>query len=254
VVVYAGTEPPVLDKGAAILFSTVPSNLPLAVTGFLSLPPVTGWSRSDPLLDSVSLAGVAIGQALSLTPGPGFTVLATSHGEPLLLSWDHAGLKALIAAFDPERSDFPLRPGFPVLMANALSWFFPSWLAVQADQVQAGRVRTLAVPADGTLSVENPAGVKTVMGTGSSAVDYFDTRTAGFYTVEAGGTTSEFAVSLTSAEESNIAPRLEAGTAGGADAASSGVDVPVWGVLAAAALAFLLLEWLVWARAARGAT
>jgi hypothetical protein len=204
-------------------------------------------------MDSVSLSGLAIGQALALAPGPGFRVLASSSGSPLILSWDRAGLKALVVAFDPERSDFPLRPGFPVLLANALSWFFPTWLAVQADQVQAGSVRTLPAPADGTVSVVNPAGVKTVLTTGSSSVDFFDTRSAGFYTVEAGGAVSEFAVSLASPDESNIDPRFDVGTPGGGGARAAEVPVSVWAALAAAALAFLLLEWLVWARAPREA-
>ena len=251
--VYDGVEPPVLEKGAAILFATIPSNLPLRVEGLIPLPPVTGWSRSDPLMDSVSLSGLAIGQALALAPGPGFRVLASSSESPLILSWDRAGLKALVVAFDPERSDFPLRPGFPVLLANALSWFFPTWLAVQADQVQAGNVRTLPAPADGTVSVVNPAGVKTVLTTGSSSVDFFDTRSAGFYTVEAGGAVSEFAVSLASPDESTIDPRFDVGTPGGGGARAAEVPVSVWAALAAAALAFLLLEWLVWARAPREA-
>jgi hypothetical protein len=255
VVVYDGVEPPLLDKGAAILFSTVPANLPLRSTGSLPLPPVTGWSRTDPLLDSVALSGVAIGQALALEPGPGFSILATTNGWPLILSWDQAGLKALVVAFDPERSDFPLRPGFPVLLANALSWFFPSWLVVQADQVQAGSPRTLSVPVEGTVTVENPAGVKDVVSSSSSSVVYYDTRTAGFYRASAGNEMSEFAVSLASAQESDVTPRFTPGLPGAASEATPPAEaaVTVWAVVAAAALAFLLLEWFIWARAYREA-
>jgi hypothetical protein len=255
VVVYDGVEPPLLDKGAAILFSTVPANLPLRSTGSLPLPPVTGWSRSDPLLDSVALSGVAIGQALALEPGPGFSILATTNGWPLMLSWDQAGLKALVVAFDPERSDFPLRPGFPVLLANALSWFFPSWLVVQADQVQAGSPRTLSVPVEGTVTVENPAGVREVVSSSSSSVVYYDTRTAGFYRVTAGNEASEFAVSLASAQESDVTPRFTPGLPGATSEAAPPAEaaVTVWAVVAAAALAFLLLEWFLWARAYREA-
>ena len=143
VTVYVGVQPPALEHGNFIIFDAVPPNLPIAAVGSLRVPPVTGWSRTDPLLSSVSLAGVTIGQALDLQPGPGFSILAASGTSPLMLGWDHSGVKALIVAFDPQASDFPLRPGFPVLLANALSWFFPTWLQAQADQVQAGDAHAL---------------------------------------------------------------------------------------------------------------
>jgi hypothetical protein len=254
VVVYDAVETPPIEKGAAIFFATIPPNLPVSVDGLLTLPPVTGWSRGAALLDSVSLSGLAIGRALSLLPGPGFGILASSHGSPLMLTWDQPGLKALVVAFDPEKSDFPLRPGFPVLLANALSWFFPSWLAVQADQVQAGNTRTLPAPADGTVKVQDPEGATTALTTTGSSVDFRDTRRTGFYSVEAGRRMNEFAVSLTSAAESDIAPRFSpGGAAPGTGAPAPQVQVSVWAAVAAAALAFLLLEWLVWARALREA-
>ncbi len=144
VVVFDGVEPPPLEEGNYVCFAAVPPNLPVHATGQIPRPAVTGWNRSHPLLESVSLSGLTIGSALRLEPGPGFTPLAFSHEAPLMLSWDQPGLKVLLVGFDPAQSDFPLRTGFPLLLANALSWFFPSWLTVQADQVQAGSPRMLS--------------------------------------------------------------------------------------------------------------
>ncbi len=248
VVVYDSVEPPVLEKGAYILFASVPPNLPLKATGTMSRPPVTGWARAEPLLDSVSLSGLAIGGALALEPGDGFTVLASSRASPLLLSWDQAGLKALVSAFDPERSDFPLRPGFPLLIANALSWFYPSWLVVQADQVPAGLPRAIPVPQGGSVTVAEPSGATVSLATDGTSVDFYDTRAAGFYTVKSGSAASEFAVSLTDAAESDVTPRFTVPAAGGApgSAVAAAAAVPVWAAFAAAALVLLLLEWLAW--------
>jgi hypothetical protein len=66
---------------------------------------------------------------------------------------------------------------------------------------------------------------------------------------------SEFAVSLTSGAESDITPRFNPGTtAGGAEGVPPAESAAaVWAVVAAAALAFLLLEWFLWARASREA-
>jgi hypothetical protein len=259
VVVYENAQPPALDPGNVILFSALPPNLPIRATGRLDLPQVTGWDRTDPLLEAVPLGGVTIGSALSLQPGSGFTVLASSRGSPLVLTWDQSGLKALIVAFDPQQTDLPLKPGFPVFLANALSWFYPSWLAVQAEQVQAGAGRALPTQGAAVLTVVKPDGSRVTLNAAGPSVEFYDTDEAGFYRVESGGSASEFAVSLVSESETDITPRFAApgqaaatatvaSSAGRAPAQPAGVPTPIWGALAAAALALIVAEWLAWLR------
>ena len=176
-----------------------------------------------------------------------------------MLSWDQAGLKVLLVGFEPAQSDFPLRTGFPLLLANALSWFFPSWLTVQADQVQAGSPRTLAVPAGSSLTVVRPDGARETVAAAGQSVEFFDTDEVGWYRVEAGRQASEFAVSLSSESESDIRPRFAAATGGAAgtgpaaQAAGTGGDSLAWVAFAVVALALILLEWLVWLRTLEGA-
>ena len=269
VVIYENVQPPALGAQNAtrsggqnatrsggqnvILFGAVPPNLPIHATGRIEQPVVTGWSRTDPLLASVSLAGLTIGSAIGLDPGPGFRVLAASGESPLILTWDHAGLKVLMLAFDPQGSDLPLRAGFPVLIANALSWFSPAWLAVQADQVQAGTPRSLVTQGAAGLTIVKPDGTRVpIPGAGPSA-DFLDTDRTGFYKVENGATSTEFAVSLTSDSETNVTPRfVPPGTAAADSSASSTRDPsPIRGAFAAIALSLVLLEWLAWLRASR---
>jgi hypothetical protein len=123
---------------------------------------------------------------------------------------------------------------------------------VQADEVPAGLPRAIPVPEGASVTVEEPSGAAAELSGGGSSVDFYDTRAAGFYTVRSGKVTSEFAVSLADAAESAITPRftvpVEEGAAGSSLAA---VAVPVWAAFAAAALVFLLLEWLVWIRTMR---
>ena len=247
VVVYAAVEPPPLEKGNFILFGTVAPNLPVKVRGFLRVPPVTGWSRTSPLLDSVSLSGLAIGQALDLDPGAGFSVLAASGTSPLALSWDHAGVKALLLAFNPGASDFPLRPGFPILLANALSWFYPAWLQVQADQVQAGDPRSILSDGAESVTVVKPDGSRLTLTSDGSSAQLLDTDQVGFYRAEAGGSTNELAVNLASDSETDLTPRYAAPASSlEGTGARTAVPTPVWPFAAAAALVLLLLEWLAW--------
>jgi hypothetical protein len=263
VVVYENVQPPALgtqtaaiEPGASgggtgnfILFGAVPPDLPVRDTGRIERPLVTGWSRSDPLLASVSLAGLAIGSARALEPGPGFRVLAASGESPLILTWDHAGLKVLVLAFDPQESDLPLRAGFPVLMANALSWFSPAWLAVQAEQGQAGAPRSLVTHGAADLTVVKPDGARVSISASGSMVDFLDTDRAGFYRVENGASAAEFAVNLASDAETDVTPRFALPGTSAADTPPSPTNTPIWGALAAMALALVLAEWLAWLRA-----
>jgi von Willebrand factor type A domain/Aerotolerance regulator N-terminal len=271
VVVYVGVQPPPLLEGNFVLFDAVPPNLPVRVTGLLRVPQVTGWSTNDPLLDSVSLAGTAISQAMDLAPGPGFSVLAASGRSPLLLSWDHAGVKALMLAFDPRASDLPLRPGFPILVANALSWFFPDWLEPRADQVQAGDPRVIPTGGAASVTVVKPDGRSVVLPADGPSVTFFETDETGYYTVKARGQdgstrsartpygstrsartpygstpSSEFAVNLASGSETDITPRFSPPAALPDAGQRTGLPTPVWPAVAAAALVLLLLEWLAW--------
>ena len=145
-----------------------------------------GLERSNTLLESISLGGLTIGSALRLERGPGFTPLAASHESPLMLSWDQKGLKVLLVGFDPAQSDSPLRTGFPLLLANALSWFFPSWLTVQADQVQAGSPRMLSVPPASSVTVVRTGRRGESVASAGQSVEFFDTTQVGYYRVETG--------------------------------------------------------------------
>jgi hypothetical protein len=190
---------------------------------------------------------LTIGQSLELDPGPGFSVLAASRTSPLVLAWDHAGVKALIVAFDPRASDFPLRPGFPILLANALSWFFPTWLDAQAEQVQAGDTRMISTGNAPGLTVVKPDGRRVTMITSGPAAEFFDTDETGFYRVESGGSATEFAATLSSDAETDISPRFSPPRAASPEkGAQAGIAAPAWVGVAAAALVFMLGEWLAW--------
>ena len=247
VVIYVGAQPPPLSRGNFLLLNAVPLNLPVRVRGLLRGPAVTGWSRSDPLLESVSLAGLRIAQGLDLDPGPGFSVVAASGKSPLLLRWEHSGVKALLLAFDPRVSDFPLRPGFPILLANALSWFFPGWLQAQVDQTQAGDARLIPTEGARSVTVQKPHGRVETLSADGASVTFHETDETGFYTVETGDTRSEFAVNLASESETGISPRFTPPAApqqpGGQRA---GAPRPIWPAAAATALLLLVLEWLAW--------
>jgi hypothetical protein len=82
------------------------------------------------------------------------------------------------------------------------------------------------------------------------------TSRAGFYSVTAAGIKDySFAVTPAGGEESDVYPRYgftQAAVTDGGEADSAGVSLtPLWAVLAVAALAFILGEWLLAVREKR---
>ncbi len=78
--------------------------------------------RDHPLLRQLDLGDVNIAEADRLALGPGDLALAGSFGVPLIVARARPGLRVAALAFDPRRSDLPMRPAFPLLIANALAW------------------------------------------------------------------------------------------------------------------------------------
>jgi hypothetical protein len=78
--------------------------------------------REHPLLRQLDLGDVNIAEAGRLLPAPGDVTLAASFGVPLIVARERPGLRVAALAFAPRRSDLPLRPAFPLLVANALAW------------------------------------------------------------------------------------------------------------------------------------
>jgi hypothetical protein len=78
--------------------------------------------RDHPLLRQLDLADVNVAEADRLALGPGDVALAGSFGVPLILARAAPGLRIAALAFDPRRSDLPMRAAFPLLIANTLAW------------------------------------------------------------------------------------------------------------------------------------
>lgn len=248
---------PATDAGSAVLaIDTIPPGLPLRSSGVRQGLRVAAVDRRHPVMASVALEGVSIARAQRLEPGPGFVPLAQAGGLPVILAWEQARRRLLVLGFDIRQSDLPLRAGFPVMLANAMEWYFPSWLSVHAGQVPAGLPVLLAPAGSGPVTVILPGGARRTLDPQGEPARFSETSTAGFYRVEGAAGSAEFAVSLASSAESRIAPRFEARAGEGAPAGDAGeargdggrVLIPVWGVAALAGFLLVVLEWLAWLR------
>ena len=85
-------------------------------------PVIADVRRDHPLARQLDLTDVNISAARRLALAPGDVAVAGSFGVPLLIARERPGLRIAATSFDPRRSDLPMRPAFPLLIANALAW------------------------------------------------------------------------------------------------------------------------------------
>ncbi len=104
---------------------TMPSGSALLVGSSMGevFRPRQVWPRSGhPLLSHVDWSVVQIASARKLPLGPEWEVVIDSDGGPLLAIRVEGGRRQAALAFELGQSDLPLRPAFPVLMANLIDW------------------------------------------------------------------------------------------------------------------------------------
>jgi hypothetical protein len=99
--------------------------------------------REHPLLRQLDLGDVNLAEAHRLVLGPGDLALAGSFGVPLIVARERPGLRVAALAFDPRRSDLPMRPAFPLLIANALGWATRGGDAARSGATPAAETETV---------------------------------------------------------------------------------------------------------------
>jgi hypothetical protein len=143
----------VVDRVAAPEVPSVPTLFVAPTTwpagaetvGTSELPALTYQSTDHPLLADVDLTGLAVSES-ERVEAPMLTVLAAGPDTALLLAGRLGDAPAIVVPFDLTASDLPLRPAWPLLVANATSW------------LTGGGTGTGAVPTGSTVSLPLPAG------------------------------------------------------------------------------------------------
>lgn len=150
-----------LPAEAIVVFDgNVPANLPLAPTiviapqgnteywevqGHVEDPVVARVERGHPLTANVRLDDVLFVEAKQLRFRRPCIPLATNlRGDPLYALVERTGGDILILTCDIEKCDLPLRTAFPIMMANAVGWFFRG-ASAPASVVATGEIASLPI-------------------------------------------------------------------------------------------------------------
>jgi hypothetical protein len=119
----APASPP--DRGRFLFIDPHGPGSPFADRGAVRDPVIADVRRDHPLARQLDLGDVNIASARRLGLAAGDVAVAGSFGVPLLIARERPGLRVAAISFDPRRSDLPMRPAFPLLIANALAWAGP---------------------------------------------------------------------------------------------------------------------------------
>jgi von Willebrand factor type A domain/Aerotolerance regulator N-terminal len=243
-VIFDGVAPtPAPTTGHFLYLAPQGPGSPLAAHGTMADPVITDVRRGHPLVRQLDLGDVNIAEATRLTLAPGDVAVASSFAGPLIVARERPGLRVAAIAFDVRRSDLPLRPAFPLLLANALAWLGGSDAREVIPAVVGGTARVPAPRGAARVVVIDPTGARATWSVAGDVVE-LPVRHAGFYRV--GEVT--LAANASDVVESDTTPVTTLALGGralpppDAPAGRGHRTLATWALLVAAAL--LLLEWV----------
>ena len=226
-----------LPPGRYLIVGTVPETLPLDVEGTTRDVSVLRTVSAHPLLRLADPTGIRVEEAFTLRLRGG-TVLAEGT-VPLLWVLERPELRAVLLPFDLLRSDLPMHPTFPILMANVLEWLAP------VTTVEAGTSLVLPAPAVARGQLVDPSGRAVSVEVRNGALVLPRLERAGLYTLTAGTVERPIVVAAATGESDlrGVGPSSGQAAAGG-DLRQQ----ELWWILLLLGIAVLVLEGILWLR------
>ncbi|HEX2988091.1 MAG TPA: BatA and WFA domain-containing protein, partial [Chloroflexota bacterium] len=201
VVVLDGFVPPKLPD-AEVLLLDPPADAPgFSAKAIGSEATVLRSSPRNPLLNSVDLQSLRLGQTTQLETPEWARNVAEGPTGPLILQGDQAGRRIVIFAFNWQLYDLPRMQAFPLLISNALSELNPVALPREIQPGQSVLLRPMGDAREATVGL--PDGSSRQVSLKDGAVSFGDTQQVGRYEVRWKGATlgelsSSFNVNLAS--------------------------------------------------------
>jgi hypothetical protein len=243
------TQHPALLKVKSVWLIGVTDGEFVTQVGTADQPIITAWERDHPILRFVDLSAVLIDKALKVKPAPWAQTIADAKDAPLIVAGERGGKRWLFVGFNLLDSDFPLRVGFPIFVANALRWSVGGQRWEQGFTVKAGSIVSLTIP-DQKVSLRRPDGRTEDIKAPEHLLTLRATEQVGVYELRSGNLRVNFAVNLLNADESNIAPKQTI-TLGAHTVAAQTPKLTwrdFWWLFVLLALLVLAAEWFVFVR------
>jgi hypothetical protein len=207
-IVFDGIAPAKpLTPGAYMLINTSSPDGPAVAGKSVARPTIIDSAKNHPVTSFVDFTNVRIAEAHWLTPQPWATPIVEGADGALGVAGSANGRRFVELSWNILQSDFPLRVGFPIFVANCLDWLVPQNEGA-GESVRTGQPAYIDVPPDVTdLTVTCPDGRQQSLKVTQTPFVFDNTEQVGTYQVTGKGVKKEFSCNLTSAEESNTAPK-----------------------------------------------
>jgi hypothetical protein len=267
-VVFDGVLPPALPATATLLVGPPRGRLGSLrfgknlTGGPVSAAPGASGSAAS-ILQYVDLGDVHVAQSRSLTAPPWLQTLASAGGRPALAAGERGATRFALVNFDLQRSDWPLRISFPVVLQNLLPYLTPGLTLGQNNLTTGGTVTFFPPPGTHEIDVTRPSGTLTRIG--PPFPPFTETTRPGLYTVRAvksslkgqptatGGLSTAFAVNFFPSRPAPAAgpSTLSLGHAQHGATLTASIPVSVVWLFELLALIILATEWWAAFRGAR---
>ena len=169
---FAPQEAP---PAGTLLFQAPAASWLTAMPKRIRNPSISSWDNAHPLTAGIAWPALRIRNALVADSGPADLVSAHGSAGGALVIAGKATAPWIEVGFALHESNFPLQPGFPVFIANALNWL------VDKPDVLSHEIGTIEVPLSGA-EVRDGQGrpIATVQAPGATV---FQANHPGLYTV-----------------------------------------------------------------------
>ncbi len=263
VYIFDRFAPPEAPRGPALLFLPPDVEWLTRTLDVVEVPEVPGWNPAHPVLRFVALEDLRVDRAARIavppdldarSPSPSVEpgresaseIVVGNRSLPLMLVTDQTD-RIVRVSFALEDSNFPLQPGFPIFLANAMQWLMDEQVALARapGRIEVPLAMATVTDLEGTEIVAWPLSDRTV----------FVADQPGLYTVVGEGDRRlRVAVNLTSVKRSSVndseLPSGEIATAASVVVAGAepGPSEELWIFLLLLALLLVVVEWATYHR------
>jgi hypothetical protein len=252
-VVFDRIKPPAsLPRGSYLMVDSYTPIGPALADKSVPMPAIIDWDKNHPTMRFVNFSEVGMQSAKTLKPMSWGQVVLEAQQGPIAVAGEFDGRKFLVLGFDIEKSNFPMVPGFPIMIANCLDWFSGRTGGDINLFAKSGEAVPVEVPSTTrSITVTSPDGSKRGVEVSSNPVYYDGTEQTGIYNIKGKNVNRQLAVNLLWTEESDNGPKDQVFVGEKNLKASSGgvkTNKEFWRVALVGVLLLLCLEWYVYHR------
>jgi hypothetical protein len=266
-VIYDRCRPEKMPQANTLFIGDVPPGGVWSAGKKVDVPAILDTDPSHPIMQWIAMDDVLLFEGTPLTVPPGGSVLIDTDAGPMLAIASRESFEDAVLGFmlveqvggeKFTRTNWPIRPSFPVFVLNVLNYLGGGNPEVVGEaSVRPGQAVPLESPAlRQGLSVISPSGATTELkeptGSRPGKFTFSGTGELGVYDVRSGGKTVErFAVNLFDPLESNLPPQKKFDVGPVEIEGKSGWEVvrrEIWRWLVLAGLVVLVLEWYIYSR------